>query len=46
MLAQVQIIKENGQAKFAVIPFNEYLFVKDILSSRLSEKSDFIFFVH
>ncbi len=34
MLDQVQVIKENDQAKFAVIPFNEYLFVKGILSSK------------
>ena len=34
MLDQVQVIKENDQAKFAVIPFDEYLFVKAILSSK------------
>ncbi len=45
MLDQVQVIKENDQAKFAVIPFNEYLFVKDILSSeeKMEDYLDYLY---
>ena len=32
MLDQVQVIKERDEAKFAVIPFEEYLFLKELLS--------------
>lgn len=45
MLEQVQVIKENDQAKFAVIPFNEYLFLKDILSSeeKMEDYLDYLY---
>ncbi len=33
MLEQVQIIKENGEAKFAVIDFQEYLQIKELFSN-------------
>jgi len=33
MLEQVQIIKENGEAKFAIIDFQEYLQIKELLSN-------------
>jgi hypothetical protein len=32
MLEHVQIIEEHGQAKFAVIDFEEYLSIKALLS--------------
>lgn len=45
MLDQVQVIKENDQVKFAVIPFDEYLFLKELLSD--TEKlSDYLDYLH
>lgn len=32
MFDQVQLIKENDEAKFAVIPFEEYMFLKKLFS--------------
>lgn len=44
MLENVQIIKENDQAKFAVIPFDEYLSLKELLSDpeRLADYLDYL----
>ena len=44
MLEQVQILKENGSAKFAVIPFDEYVTLKELLSdeSRLADYLDYL----
>lgn len=44
MLENVQIIKENDQAKFAVIPFDEYLSLKKLLSDpeRLAGYLDYL----
>jgi len=36
MLDNAQIIKENDQAKFAVIPFEEYLALRDLPSNFFS----------
>jgi hypothetical protein len=45
MLDQVQIIKENEQAKFAVIPFDEYLQVKELLSDE-EKLADYLDYLH
>ncbi len=44
MLEQVQILKENGNAKFAVIPFDEYVTLKELLSdeNRLANYLDYL----
>jgi hypothetical protein len=45
MLDQVQIIKENEQAKFAVIPFDEYLQAKELLSDE-EKLADYLDYLH
>jgi len=45
MLEQVQVIKENDQAKFAVIPFSEYLLLKEMLSSE-AKLADYLDYLH
>jgi hypothetical protein len=45
MLDQVQIIKENEQAKFAVTPFDEYLQVKELLSDE-EKLADYLDYLH
>jgi hypothetical protein len=44
MLDNVQIIKENDQAKFAVIPFAEYVQLKEMLADpdRLADYLDYL----
>ena len=44
MLDQVQVIKENDQAKFAVIPFDDYLEVKELLGDeeKLADYLDYL----
>ena len=44
MLDQVQVIKENDQAKFAVIPFDDYLAVKELLGDeeKLADYLDYL----
>lgn len=45
MLENAQIISEHGQAKFAVIDFQEYLSIKELLSN--SEKlEDYLDYLH
>ncbi len=45
MLENVQIIQENGQNKFAVIDFQEFVLVKDLLSN--AEKlEDYLDYLH
>jgi len=45
MLENVQIIQEDGQNKFAVIDFQEFILVKDLLSS--AEKlEDYLDYLH
>jgi hypothetical protein len=45
MLEYVQIIEEHGQAKFAVIDFEEYLLSKALLS--VPEKlADYLDYLH
>lgn len=45
MLDQVQVIKDNDQAKFAVIPFEEYLFLKELLSNE-EKLADYLDYLH
>jgi hypothetical protein len=45
MLDQVQIIKENDQAKFAVIPFADYLQVKELLTNE-DKLADYLDYLH
>jgi hypothetical protein len=45
MLDQVQLIKEKDQAKFAVIPFEEYLFLKELLSNE-EKLTDYLDYLH
>jgi hypothetical protein len=44
MLEQVQVIRENGRAKFAVIPFEEYVSLKKLLADeeRLADYLDYL----
>lgn len=45
MLEQVQVIKENDQAKFAVIPYEEYLYVKSLLNDE-AKLADYLDYLH
>jgi hypothetical protein len=45
MLDQVQLIKEKDEAKFAVIPFEEYLFLKALLSDE-EKLTDYLDYLH
>jgi hypothetical protein len=45
MLEQVQIIKDNDVAKFAVIPFTEYLTLKEMLSDE-DKLADYLDYLH
>jgi hypothetical protein len=45
MLDQVQVIKEDEQAKFAVIPFEEYLFLRELLNDE-EKLADYLDYLH
>ena len=45
MLENAQIIKENNAAKFAVIPFQEYLYLKELLSDT-NKLADYLDYLH
>ena len=45
MLENAQIIKENNAAKFAVIPFQEYLYLKELLSDA-AKLADYLDYLH
>ena len=45
MLEHVQIIEEQGQAKFAVIDFEEYLSIKALLSEP-ERLADYLNYLH
>ena len=45
MLEQVQILKENGDAKFAVIPFDEYVALKELLDDE-EKLADYLDYLH
>lgn len=44
MLEQVQIIRENDEARFAVIPYQEFLQLRDLLrdEERLEDYLDYL----
>ena len=45
MLEQVQIIEQNGNAKFAVIPFDEYVALRELLSDE-EKLADYLDYLH
>ncbi len=45
MLDQVQILKENGDAKFAVIPFDEYVALRELLANE-ELLTDYLDYLH
>ena len=45
MFDQVQLIKENDEAKFAVIPIEEYLFLKELFSDE-EKLADYLDYLH
>ena len=45
MFDQVQIIKEKGEARFAVIPFSEFLYLKELLSDE-EKLADYLDYLH
>lgn len=45
MLEHVQIIEENGQAKFAVLDFEDYLSIKELLSEP-EKLEDYLDYLH
>jgi hypothetical protein len=45
MLDNVQIINDNGQAKFAVLNFQDYLDIKALLSDT-SKLQDYLDYLH
>lgn len=45
MVEQVQAIKENNGAKFAVIPFDEYVAPKELLSNE-EKLVDYLDYLH
>lgn len=44
MLESVQVIKDKNEARFAVIPYEEYLFLKELLhdEERLGDYLDYL----
>ena len=45
MLEHVQIIEDKGKAKFAVIDFQEYLYIKSLLSDQ-EKLEDYLDYLH
>jgi hypothetical protein len=45
MLDQVQIIKDRDEARFAVIPYQEYLFLRDLLTDQ-EKLADYLDYLH
>jgi len=45
MLENVQIIEDKGEAKFAVIDFQEYLYIKSLLSDQ-NKLEDYLDYLH
>jgi len=45
MLEHVQIIEDKGEAKFAVIDFQEYLYIKSLLSDQ-EKLEDYLDYLH
>ncbi len=45
MLEQVQIIKDRDEARFAVIPYEEYLFLRELLNDQ-EKLEDYLDYLH
>ncbi|MBK7218252.1 MAG: prevent-host-death family protein [Candidatus Promineofilum sp.] len=45
MLDQVQIIKDQDEARFAVIPYEDYLFLRDLLNDQ-EKLEDYLDYLH
>jgi|GEM_PF-1337368 len=45
MFEQVQVIKENDQAKFAVLPYAEFVRLRELLSSE-EKLADYLDYLH
>jgi hypothetical protein len=45
MFDHVQIIKDNDEARFAVIPYEEYIFVRELLSDQ-DKLIDYLDYLH
>lgn len=45
MLEKVQIIRENEEAKFAVIPYEDYLQIRDLLEDE-EKLEDYLDYLH
>jgi hypothetical protein len=45
MLDQVQFIKENDQDRFAIIPIDDYLFLKELLNDE-EKLADYLDYLH
>ncbi|MCB9006840.1 MAG: hypothetical protein H6656_05650 [Ardenticatenaceae bacterium] len=45
MLDQVQFIKENDQDRFAIIPIDEYRFLKELLDDE-EKLADYLDYLH
>lgn len=45
MLEHVQIIKDNDQARFAVIPYEEYIYLRHLLTDQ-EKLADYLDYLH
>ncbi len=45
MLDQVQIIKDRDEARFAVIPYEEYIFLRELLNDQ-EKLEDYLDYLH
>jgi len=45
MLEQVQIIKDRDEARFAVIPYEEYVFLRELLTDQ-AKLEDYLDYLH
>lgn len=45
MLEHIQVIKEDNQAKFAVIPYDEFLYLKELLNDE-EKLADYLDYLH
>jgi hypothetical protein len=45
MLDQVQIIKDRDEARFAVMPYEDYLFLREILNDQ-EKLEDYLDYLH
>ena len=45
MLDQVQIIKDRDEARFAIMPYEDYLFLREILNDQ-EKLEDYLDYLH